>query len=70
MSFCVCGKISEIADARTRARPPSQRLRHQRGSFTKPNAASTAIAPSAQVNQCDAAASGTGTPIPFQTQIA
>ncbi len=54
----------------TMAAAPSQRLRHHFGSLTRPNAASTAIAPSAQVNQCEAAASGTGTPVPVVTQIA
>src|ERR1700704_3758588 len=66
-SLSVMGKTCEIPAARTRKPVPIQRLRHQRGSLISPNAASTLTAPSAHVNQWDAAASGTGTPTPKTT---
>src|SRR5258708_26700953 len=68
-SLSVTGKTCEIPAAAHRNAKPIQRLLHQRGSLIKPKAASTLNAPNAQVNQCDAAASGTGTPIPKNTQM-
>ena len=60
----------EVADANTIAAAANPEVAAPFGSFTRPNAASTAIAPSAQVNQCEAAASGTGMPTPAVTQTA
>src|SRR6185312_15739710 len=67
-SLSVTGNTCEIAPASTRHAAPNQRLLHHRGSLMTPNAASTLTAPSAQVNQCDAAASGIGMLTPQMAQ--
>src|SRR2546430_12423623 len=63
-SLLVTGKTCDIAAAKIKKAVPIHRLVHQRGSLISPKAASTLTAPSAHVSQCDAAASGIGTPIP------